>query len=92
MLTAARMIPFREARTILRSTRSDAVVLVLTMMITVVVDLIEAVQFGIAVAAVFALRAVARSSGVSREPVDSAPDPADDRIAVAIVSNASAAR
>lgn len=82
MLTAVRMIPFREARTILRSTRSDAVVLVLTMVITVLVDLIEAVQFGIAVAAVFALRAVAQSSGVRREPIDSAPDPADAKIAV----------
>ena len=82
MLTAVRMIPFREARTILRSTRSDAVVLVLTMVITVLVDLIEAVQFGIAVAAIFALRAVARTSGVQREPIDSAADPADARIVV----------
>lgn len=82
MLTAVRMIPFQEARTILRSTRSDAVVLILTMVITVMVDLIEAVQFGIAVAAVFALRAVARTSGIRREPIDSDPDPADDRIAV----------
>ena len=82
MVTAARMIPFREARTILRSTRSDAAVLVLTMVITVLVDLIEAVQFGIAVAAVFALRAVARSSGVRREPIDAPADPADARIAV----------
>lgn len=82
MLTAVRMIPFREARTILRSTRSDAAVLLLTMVITVMIDLIEAVQFGIAVAAVFALRAVARTSGVHREPIDSAADPADERIVV----------
>src|SRR5690606_36548767 len=34
MLTAVRMIPFHEARTILRSTRSDAVVLLLTMVVT----------------------------------------------------------
>lgn len=82
MLTAVRMIPYREARTILRSTRSDAAVLLLTMVITVMIDLIEAVQFGIAVAAVFALRAVARTSGVRREQIDSEPDPADSRIAV----------
>lgn len=82
MLTAVRMIPFQEARTILRSTRSDALVLLLTMVITVMVDLIEAVQFGIAVAAVFALRAVARTSGIRREPIEGEPDPADDRIAV----------
>ncbi|RIK16732.1 MAG: sodium-independent anion transporter [Acidobacteria bacterium] len=82
MLTAVRMIPLREARTILRSTRSDAAVLLLTMVITVMVDLIEAVQFGIAVAAVFALRAVARTSGVRREEIDGPADPADARIAV----------
>ncbi len=82
MLTAVRMIPFHEARTILRSTRSDAVVLLLTMVVTVLVDLIEAVQFGIAVAAVFALRAVARTSGVHREEITSQPDPADEHIAV----------
>jgi len=82
MLTAVRMIPFHEIRTILRSTRSDAVVLMLTMVITVLVDLIEAVQFGIAVAALFALRAVARTSGIRREPIEGEHDPADDRIAV----------
>lgn len=82
MLTAVRMIPYREIRTILRATRSDAAVLLLTMGVTVLVDLIEAVQLGIAVAAVFALRAVARTSGVRREEIDSDPDPADARIAV----------
>lgn len=82
MLTAVRMIPVQEARTILRSTRSDALVLVLTLVITVLVDLIEAVQIGIAVAALFALRAVARTSGVRREPIEDDPDPADARIAV----------
>src|SRR5690606_31827057 len=82
MLTAVRMVPLHEIRTILRSTRSDAVVLMLTMVITVLVDLIEAVQFGIAVAALFALRAVARTSGIRREPIEGEHDPADDRIAV----------
>lgn len=82
MLTAIRMIPLREARTILRATRSDGAVLLLTMTITVLVDLIEAVQFGIAIAALFALRAVARTSGVHREPIEGDPDPADSRIAV----------
>lgn len=82
MLTAVRMVPAREIRTILRSTRSDALVLTLTMVITVLVDLIEAVQIGIAVAAVFALRAVARNSGVHREDLTSTPKPGDERIAV----------
>lgn len=82
MLTAARMIPYAEIRTILRATRSDAFVLLLTMVVTVLVDLIEAVQFGIVVAALFTLRAVARTSGVFREEISSDPDPADERIAV----------
>ena len=82
MLTAVRMVPAKEIRTILGSTRSDALVLVLTMGVTVLVDLIEAVQIGIAVAAVFALRAVARTSGVQREEITSAAQPGDERIAV----------
>lgn len=82
MLTAVRMIPYQEVRTILRSTRADAIVLVLTMVVTVLVDLIEAVQLGIGVAALFALLAVARTSGVRREEITSAPIAEDERIAV----------
>ena len=67
MVTAIRMVDRRSAMSILRSTKSDAVVMVLTALATVVFDLILAVEIGIAVAAVLALRAMAKSSTVSPE-------------------------
>lgn len=67
MVTAVRMVDVRSARAILRSTRADALVMILTALATVVFDLILAVEIGIAVAAVLALRAMARSSRVAPE-------------------------
>jgi SulP family sulfate permease len=69
MVTAARMVDIHNVRAVMRSTRSDALVLVLTATATIVFDLIVAVEIGIAVAALFALRAVARTSAVIVEPV-----------------------
>lgn len=75
MVTAVRMVDTRSIHAILRSTRSDAAVMVLTAAATIVFDLILAVEIGIAVAAVLALRAMARSSTVEQEDVAaSAPD------------------
>jgi SulP family sulfate permease len=54
---------------VLRSTRSDALVLALTATATIAFDLIVAVEIGIALAAVLALRAVARTSSFIGEPV-----------------------
>ncbi len=72
MVTAIRMVEARNVRAVLRSTRSDAVVLVLTAVATIVFDLIVAVEIGIAVAALLALRALARSTGATEErlPLD----------------------
>lgn len=70
MVTAIRMIDRRSAMSILRSTKSDAAVMVLTALATVVFDLILAVEIGIAVAAVLALRAMAKSSTVMPESDD----------------------
>lgn len=67
MVTAIRMVDRRSAGAILRSTRSDALVMVLTALATVVFDLILAVEIGIAVAAVLALSAMAKSSTVTPE-------------------------
>jgi SulP family sulfate permease len=67
MMTAARMVEVHNVRAVIRATRSDAVVLVLTAAATVVFDLIVAVEIGIAVAAVLALRAVARTSSVTAD-------------------------
>lgn len=69
MVTAVRMVEVHNVRAVLRSTRSDAVVLVLTAAATIAFDLIVAVEVGIALAAVFALRAVARTSSATLEAV-----------------------
>ncbi|GAA1779668.1 SulP family inorganic anion transporter [Agromyces lapidis] len=82
MVTATRMISVATVRTVLGSTRSDAVVFVVTAVITVSFDLIYAVLIGIAVAAFFALRALSRSSGVHREELPSPAEPGDERIAL----------
>jgi SulP family sulfate permease len=73
MVTAVRMVDRRSVRSILTSTRSDALVMILTAAATVVFDLILAVEIGIAVAAVLALRAMAKSSTVEQEEVAFTP-------------------
>ena len=82
MVTAFRMVSARTVRTVLGSTRSDAVVFVITAIITVSFDLIYAVLIGIAIAAFFALRALSRSSGVHREELPGPAEPGDERIAL----------
>jgi SulP family sulfate permease len=69
MVTAVRMVDVRNVAAVLRSTRSDAAVLVLTAAATVLFDLIVAVEVGLVVAAVLALRKVAVTSGATAEPV-----------------------
>jgi SulP family sulfate permease len=76
MVTAVRMIDVHAVRMVVRSTRGDAIVLVLTAVATVAFDLIVAVEIGLAVAALLALRAIARNTSFVAERV--APlDPTD---------------
>ncbi|OBA35382.1 MULTISPECIES: SulP family inorganic anion transporter [unclassified Gordonia (in: high G+C Gram-positive bacteria)] len=82
MVTCFRMISSSTVRKIMRSTRSDAVIFVVTAVITVCFDLIEAVQIGIVVAAFFALRQVAKRSSVTREELPGPAQPGDDAIAL----------
>ncbi len=82
MVTATRMISLSTVRAVLRSTRSDAVVFIVTAIITVSVDLIVAVGIGIAVAAFFALRTLAKSGGVHREEIPGQAQPEDEQIAL----------
>ncbi|MBB3748994.1 SulP family sulfate permease [Mycolicibacterium sp. BK634] len=82
MVTSFRMIAPATVRKIVRSTRSDALAFVLTAVVTVCFDLIEAVEIGIIVAAFFALRSVARRSSVVREPLPGPHQPGDERIAL----------
>lgn len=82
MVTAARMASPRTVSRVLRSTRSDAVVFVVTAIVTVSVDLIIAVGIGMVVAGFLALRALSAASGVHREVLPGAPVSGDERIAL----------
>lgn len=80
MVTAARMASPAVIAPVLRSTRADAAVFLVTAVITVSFDLIIAVGIGIAVAAFFALRALSTASGVAREDLPGPASPGDERI------------
>ncbi len=82
MVTAVRMVEPHNVRAVVLATRSDAIVLVVTAIVTLAFDLILAVEVGVAVAAVLALRHVARTSTVTAEPV--AVDPDDESNAPAL--------
>lgn len=82
MVTSFRMISRHTVMRILRSTRSGAATFVLTALVTVSFDLIQAVEIGIAATAVFALRTLARRSSVTREDLPGPPAPGDDQIAL----------
>ena len=82
MVTAVRMVHLGTVRSILRSTRADAIAFVVTAVVTVSVDLIVAVVIGIVVAGIFAIRSLSRATGVHREPIAGAAEPGDERIAV----------
>lgn len=70
MVTASRMIEVHNIRAVVRATRSDAVVLIVTAVTTIAFDLILAVEVGLAAAAVLALRQVARTAQVTPMPLD----------------------
>jgi SulP family sulfate permease len=78
MVTAIRMIEPNALRSILRSTRSDAAVLVLTATATVAFDLVVAVEVGVAVAAILALRKVARAATLTETPLPCEVDDTDE--------------
>jgi SulP family sulfate permease len=70
LATTVQMVQVGAIRSILRSSRGDAIVLVMTFLVTVAIDLVTAVIVGLALAGIVALRAVARSARVSRVPLD----------------------
>lgn len=82
LVTASRMVSWPSVRQVLRTSRSDALVLVLTAVVTISVDLIYAVVIGIAAAAVLALRNLSRASGVHREELPGPVAEGDERIAL----------
>jgi SulP family sulfate permease len=82
MVTATRMVSRHTVTAILRSTRADAAVFVITALITIAFDLIVAIQIGLAAAAVFTLRTFASLSGVRREDLPGPSVPGDEHIAI----------
>jgi SulP family sulfate permease len=69
LVTAYRMVERHTARAVLRSTRSDALVFVLTALGTVAFDLVTAVEVGLAVALVLAVVKLARTARAVPETV-----------------------
>jgi len=70
LATTVQMVQVGAIRSILRSSRGDAMVLIATFMVTVAIDLVSAVMVGLVLAGIVALRAVAQSAQVSRVPLD----------------------
>ncbi len=70
LATAVRMVEVGSLRAMTRATRSDALILVLTAGATLVLDLVQAVIIGLAVAGVLALGAVARQARLAPLPLD----------------------
>lgn len=88
MVTASRMSSRATVRSILRTTRSDALAFVVTAFITIAFDLIFAILIGVLVAVFFALRTLAEQSGVTRLPAAEEERDGDERIAVFRLSGA----
>ncbi|MDN4482438.1 SulP family inorganic anion transporter [Demequina lignilytica] len=82
MVTAITMVRPAVVRSVMRASRQDAVLFVVTALVTVSVDLIYAIAIGVAGAALFALRAVARAAGVHREELPGDAAHGDERIAL----------
>ncbi|MFD7687051.1 SulP family inorganic anion transporter [Streptomyces sp. NPDC059781] len=70
LATAVRMVEAGSLRAMARATRSDALILVLTAVATLVLDLVQAVIIGLVVAGVLALGAVARQARLAPLPLD----------------------
>ena len=68
--TAVRMVEVSSLRALVRVSRSDAFVLALTFLATVVLDLATAVVLGIVTAGALALRQLATTTALLEEPLD----------------------
>ncbi len=69
LATSVRMVEVGSVKAMMRSTRGDAVVLVLTAIATLALDLVQAVILGLIVAGALALRAVARNVRLDEMPL-----------------------
>jgi SulP family sulfate permease len=83
LATTVRMVEAGSLVALARSTRGDAVVLILTFTVTVVFDLVTAVAVGIGVAIVLALRAVARTARLEQVPLEAGDHSAEEHALLA---------
>ncbi|MFD0318967.1 SulP family inorganic anion transporter [Streptomyces flavalbus] len=83
LATAVRMVEVGSLRAMARATRSDALILVLTAVATLVLDLVYAVIIGLVVAAVLALRAVAQQVRFDQVPLDRGDHSAEEHALLA---------
>ncbi|QNG39434.1 SulP family inorganic anion transporter [Geodermatophilaceae bacterium NBWT11] len=77
--TCVRMVEVGSVRALLRSTRADAAIVLVTFGVTVAVDLVTAVGVGLAVAVLLALRSVARTAGVEQVPLEAGDHSAEEQ-------------
>lgn len=82
VVTAIRMVNLTTARSILGSTRADAVGLVVTFIVTLTFDLIVAVVVGMVILGIVAIRNMVRATDVSREPIRGQDQDGDAGIAI----------
>ncbi|WP_433221036.1 SulP family inorganic anion transporter [Dactylosporangium sp. CS-047395] len=83
LATTVRMVEAGSLLALARSTRGDALVLILTFAVTVAFDLVTAVAIGIGVAVVLALRAVARTARIEPVPLESGDHSAEEHALLA---------
>lgn len=77
--TAIRMVRVSSLRALLRSTRGDAAVLVVTAAATLLFDLVTAVLLGLVVAGFVALRQTARTARIDEVPLDDSDHTDEER-------------
>lgn len=82
LATTLHMVDPREVARLFRVSRGAATTFVVTIACTVLLDLITAVEVGVALAAFFALRALADTTRVAREPLPGPASPGDEHIAL----------
>ncbi len=82
LATTLHMVNRSEVIALLRVSRGAATTFVVTIACTVLLDLITAVEVGVALAAFFALRALADTTRISREPLPGPTEPGDEHIAL----------
>jgi SulP family sulfate permease len=70
LATCIRMVEVGSLLAMARATRGDALILAMTLIVTVAFNLVTAVAVGIAVAVVLALRTVTRSARLEEVPLD----------------------